>query len=196
MMIVCPRSKRCNWEIYEMEWSITILAVVRFYSRIVIRKLPQNCLCKFRKVENELKSYTKKKADLNYLKFCSTNQLLPKFVNFNLYDVSAENEPETISFKEKLLQREIRKKEQEAEEHIKESMKLIIDLRSCLSSFKFYAAVLYTYRTLNQLSCETEWTHERKLKILYIGKIYLPRDSINIVNLTDHSLDRRRKPSP
>ena len=40
-----------------MEWCITILAVVRFYSRFVIRKLPQNYVCKFRKVENEPKSY-------------------------------------------------------------------------------------------------------------------------------------------
>ena len=39
-------------------------AVVRFYSRIVIRRLPQNCICKTRKVENEVRSYTKKETDL------------------------------------------------------------------------------------------------------------------------------------
>ena len=44
-------------EIYDMEWSITILALVLFYSRIVMRKLLQNIICKYRKVENELKNY-------------------------------------------------------------------------------------------------------------------------------------------
>ena len=52
-----------------MEWSITFLAVVRFYSRIPIRRLPQNCICKFRKDENDLKTFTKKKAALKYLSF-------------------------------------------------------------------------------------------------------------------------------
>ena len=141
-----------------MVGSITILEVVRFYSRIVISTLSQNCICKFRKVEKELKSNTKKKADLKYLQFCSTNRLLPKFVNFNLYDVSAENEPETISLKEKLLQREACKKEKEAEENIRESVKLILDLKSCLSSLKLYAVVMFLQRSLNQLSCYTEWT--------------------------------------
>ena len=61
-------------EIYEMEWSITVLAVAHFYLRIVIRKLPQNCICKFRKVENELKSYTQKKADLKYFKKLNGNK--------------------------------------------------------------------------------------------------------------------------
>ena len=40
-MNMCERLKRCNrqiYEFYEMEWSITILAVVRFYSRRVIKK--------------------------------------------------------------------------------------------------------------------------------------------------------------
>ena len=31
-------------EIYEMEYSIIILVKVRFYSRIVMRKLPQDCM--------------------------------------------------------------------------------------------------------------------------------------------------------
>ena len=64
-------------EIYEMERSITILAVVCFYSRILIRKLPQNCICIFRKVENEIKSYTRKKTDLKFN--------VPNFVPHNIY---------------------------------------------------------------------------------------------------------------
>ena len=82
-----------------MEWGIAVLAVVGFYWTIVIRKLSQNCTSKFRKVENELKINTKKNADLKYLQFFSTNQLLPKFVYFNLYDVSAENKPEQLHLK-------------------------------------------------------------------------------------------------
>ena len=34
------------------------------------KKTTSNRICKFKKVENELKSYTKKKADLKYLHFC------------------------------------------------------------------------------------------------------------------------------
>ena len=83
-----------------MEWSISILAAVAFYSRNVIKKLDGHQLNIFRKVEDSLKSLIKRKTDLKYLEICSTNQLLPKFVNFILYDVTAEYEEETVSFKE------------------------------------------------------------------------------------------------
>ena len=67
-MNVCTRSERSTdkYEIYEMEWSITILAVVRFYTE-VIKKLPQNSKFNFGKVENEQNSYIKK-ADLKFHK--------------------------------------------------------------------------------------------------------------------------------
>ena len=110
-----------------------------------------------------------------------------------IVNILDQREPETISFKEKLLQRETCKKEREAEEHIRESVKLILDLRSCLSSFKFYAVVMFLQRSLNQLLCDTEWTHERKLRSLYKGKVYLPRDSNNIVNLSDYTLDKHEE---
>ena len=76
-----------------MEWSISILAAVAFYSRIEYLNI-------FRKVEDSLKSLIKIKTDLKYPEICSTNQLHPKFVNFILYDVTAEYEEETVSFKE------------------------------------------------------------------------------------------------
>ena len=91
-------------------------AVCKFLSRIIIKILPRSSLDAFRKVEKISKKISKLKADLKYLKFCSTNQLLPKFVNFQLYDVSATHEPETIDFKNKLLVREMGKKESELEE--------------------------------------------------------------------------------
>ena len=47
-----------------MEWSISILAAVAFYSRIVIKKLDGDQLNIFRKVEDSLKSLIKRKADL------------------------------------------------------------------------------------------------------------------------------------
>ena len=80
-------------------WSISILAAVAFYSRIVIKKLDCDELNIFKKPEDSLKLLNTRKADRKYLEFCSKNQLLSKFVNSTLYDVTAEYEEETDSLK-------------------------------------------------------------------------------------------------
>ena len=86
-------------------------AVVSFLSRIVIRRLTEEGKECFRKVEKILKTHSKISADLRFLNFCSDNQLLPKFMDFKLYDVSARNEDATNYFRTSLLAREIRKHE-------------------------------------------------------------------------------------
>ena len=92
-----------------MEWSISIRAVVAFYSRFVIKKLVGDQLNIYRKVEDSIKSLMERKTDLKYLEFCLTNQLLQKFVNFTLYYVTAEYVEETVSFSRSLLQKEMSK---------------------------------------------------------------------------------------
>ena len=92
-----------------MNTFFVILAIVKLYSRVILKKIPSNALVEYRKVENNYKKLLKINADIKYLEFCSTNQLLPSFTNFRLYDVTANHEKETIKFKNKLLGRELEK---------------------------------------------------------------------------------------
>ena len=74
----------------------TIHAVACFFSRIILKKLDVQQLRAFRSLEKITKSCVKLQADIQYLKFCQNNQLLHKFTNFKLYDVSAQHDKETI----------------------------------------------------------------------------------------------------
>ena len=82
-------------------------AVIVLFSKIIIKRLSRDQINIFRKVKKITKSYIKVNADLKYLNFCANNQLLPRFTNFRLYDVSAENDKNTVKFKTELLNREI-----------------------------------------------------------------------------------------
>ena len=97
-------------------------AVYLFYSRIIFKKLDDSARILFRKVEKTFKNAAKLRADINFLRFCFDNRLLPKFTNFKLYDVSASEENSTLEFKKSLLLREISKKELELEFQNKESI--------------------------------------------------------------------------
>ena len=83
----------------------TIKAVTIFMSRIVLKSLNADHKLLFKKLEKDLKDFfTKLNADILFLKFCHSNQLLPKFTNFKLDDVSAVNYRSTIKFKVSLVQ--------------------------------------------------------------------------------------------
>ena len=109
--------------------NFNILAICKFYSRIVLNKLCSETKTCFRASENILTKCIKLNADLSFLKFCVNNQLLPKFTNFKLYDVSLQHEPATIVFKKNLLDSEIKTKEQKLQQLTLESAKCLVQLR-------------------------------------------------------------------
>ena len=92
-------------------FDVLLFATLKFYSRIVLRKLSRSQLTLYRKVERISKIIAKCKADLKFLKFCLDNQLLPKFTNFRLYDVTAAETSDCKNFRIKLLENEIKSKE-------------------------------------------------------------------------------------
>ena len=164
-------------------------AVCKFYSRIILKKLSPIKLSKIRKVEKDLKNLLKVKADTKYLQFCSTNQLLPKFVNFKLYDVSATTEPDTVKFKRNLLEREILKKKDLERSLLTETIQNIIELKSLCSNLEFYSSVFFLQRVCRQYSSDILLKHESKLKQLYGSPIYLPEDLNSTINLSSYPLN-------
>ena len=164
------------------------LAIVKFYSRIVLRKISRVSLIQYRKVENEYKKLLKLNADIRYLEFCSTNQLLPSFTNFRLYDVTAHHEKETINFKRKLLEREIEKHHVNAAEVKKTLMRSIVNLSSVTSPMKFHAAINLLKRIGSQFESDTLYKHRRKLKSLYGSEVFLPENKSIITNLSNQNL--------
>ena len=79
---------------YEFIYSIQTLCI--FMSRIIYKRLDANHKLIFRKFEKDIKVCTKFSADIQFLKFCRINQLLPKFTNFKLCDVSAVCDRSTV----------------------------------------------------------------------------------------------------
>ena len=102
--------------------------------------------------ENFLKVLIKINADIQFLKFCLNNQLLPKFTNFKLYYVSAQNENTTIQFKVSLFQREIKKKEDDLTSKRKSRMQSVLNFLSTTSKLRFYSAILFLSRIFEAIS--------------------------------------------
>ena len=131
-----------------------ILAIYNFYSRIILNRIAFNKKKELRKLGKILKNYTKFKADLQFLNFCLDNQLLPKCVNFKLYDVTAHHEKSTINYKRKLLTREIEKKRRELSISQSEFGRLVIQFRCQLRGLHFYSSIHYLSRSTKQYECD------------------------------------------
>ena len=116
-----------------MKTVLFIYSLSLFYSRVILKKLNESQLSDYRQVERSLKKVSKLKADIKYLRFCSANQLLPKFTNFKLYDVSAENEPSTLNFRKTLLKREIEVKSTQLRDEGAESVRNILKYHRSVS---------------------------------------------------------------
>ena len=163
-------------------------AIVCFLSKIILKKLSNDHITKFRKLEKTMKNKSKIEADLKFLYFCSDNQLLPKFVNFKLYDVSAEHDNETLNFKRDLLLREIRNKEYNLIALCKESIKCVFDFSRSVKPLYFYASISFVARILAQFESDTLSRHARKLRSLYGAKVYLPENTNAVINISRYKL--------
>ena len=168
-------------------------ATAILFSRIVLTQLDNEQRSAFRKVEKLTKQYTKIKSDLKYLNFCSVNQILPKFTNFKLYDVSAENDKNTIDFKRRLLQREIDKKEQALVTCGRESGTTIVHMMRSMPCLRFYSSFLFLQRLLKQYECDILHKHMNKLRQLYAGSVVLPESKNNIINLSSYQLTQQEE---
>ena len=166
-----------------------IYAVCKFLSRIILKRLSPIKLESLRKVEKNVKNLIKLKADIKYLNFCSTNQLLPKFVNFNLYDVSAKNEPNTIKFKQQLLERELLKKKDLERSLLTETLRSLVNFKRLSSNIEFYSSIFFIQRISKQYSSDILLKHQSKLKQLYGSPVHLPEDIDSIINLSSHPLN-------
>ena len=166
--------------------NILLLSICFFYSRVVLKKLESNQTNEFRNVERNYKKVLKLKADISYLEFCSTNQLLPKFTNFRLYDVTAQQTSETRKFRESLLQREILKHRENLIVCQRELTKCIITLYRRLSPLKFYSCLLLVKRLGKQFEADIVFKHRRKLKNLHGSDVYLPQSRTNVINLSKY----------
>ena len=169
-----------------MNKTIFLFSLAMLYSRIILKKLTHDRLIMFRNVEKNLKKFMKNKADISYLEFCSSNRLLPKFTNFRLYDVSADSEPSTTSFRMGLIEREIKKKRENEVELRRTCSKDIFQLNKSMSPFRFYACLMLLSRTTAQCESDQLMIHQRKLTQLYGGKIYFPENNSKVINISSY----------
>ena len=75
-------------------------------------------------------------------------------MNFTLYDVTAEFEEETVSFKRSLLQKEMSKQSDALKQAQQDLVRNVIRLRSKLGAFKFYSAIRFLKRHDGQYECD------------------------------------------
>jgi len=163
-------------------------AIVSFLSRIVLSRLHGASKNLFRKLERYTKTHTKLSADLIFLEFALHNQLLPKFTNFKLYDVSAVNEASTIKFKESLLKREIEKKKTELNDSMCSNVKTVLEFKNSTCPLYFYSAIKHLQRINQQYDSDVKHKHVKKLSSLYGGNVFLPKTVSNVINLSEHAL--------
>ena len=109
-------------------------------SRIVVHKFENESKEVFLQLKQFTNCVVKTNADLKFLKFYLDNHLVPKFVNFELYNVSATNHPVTKEFKTGLLLRDISRKESFLFETTKAAGMEIVKLWNATKLLRFFAS--------------------------------------------------------
>ena len=158
-------------------------AVCIFLSRIVLRKLTATGKVIFRKLEDKSKKYVTHQADIKFINFCIINRLLPKFVQ------NARNEESSTDSKISRLQREIIKKQKDLIQIQEDTIRLTIQLQRAIPKLYFYSCIEFLKRTLKSLESDTALRHEKKLRNLYHGDIFMKSSQDNVINLSSHELD-------
>ena len=156
-------------------------AVITFLSKVVLRLLNQDQKLQFRKLEAITKKFSKLEDDIKYLNFCFDNQLLPKFTDFRLYDVSALNDDATIEFKKYLLLREIKKKEDQQKQCSIQSMKNVLLLKTLVKPRYFYACLIFLKRTLLKYTADVMSVHLNKLGSLFGCDVFLSEKEDRVI---------------
>ena len=174
-------------------------AVFKFFSRIVVNKLSDVEKVHFRKWETYSTKHSKCKADIQFLEFCASNQLFPKFIedrirksvrrsNSGPKNASADSDQGSHNYKKSLLDNEIKKQKEHLQTLQKEVMQLTCIFRRATSDLKFYAGVFFMQPSLKKQQVDTKLTYEKKLRNLYQGNIVTKTDRSIVTNLSNYDL--------
>lgn len=160
----------------------------------LIYNLPHNVKNTIRKIEKTQKKLVNNQSATVFNQTCLQENILPTYTNIRTHDPAARSEHITMEYRKKLLQRQIRIKEEE-ELHIQQQLR---DLRSELSSYNLDADLKQNIEeTLEQIQQQarrrTQSSTVKKLNILYRGRIFLPNQSDGFINLSRIILSDKQK---
>ena len=102
--------------------------------------------------------------------------------------MSVVNDESTLEFKQKLIKREIAKKENDSSLTRRACMKSVIEFRTATSAFYFYSCIYLLQRILTQQRTDVFRRHNKKLQELYGGKVFIPESKSYISNLSSYQL--------
>ena len=151
-------------------------------------------MTKFRKLENlETKIIIRKWSQI-FNNICITENLVPKYTNIRYHDPALESSREGMEYRNFVLEREIKIKENE----IKDINDEIGLLRNDISSFDVPEEMLnQSYGSLTTFLSNTESVQKtktlKKLNNLYQGQIFLKNEINCFINMSDYTLTALEK---
>ena len=162
-------------------------------SQIYLRDVLPRLSDEERKVTRLLESTKKKIVNAQYAvifnQTCITENLLPHFTNFRLYDRAAQRSELTLEFRRKLIEEELGKKKQSLRELYVSYSEALVQFNSLGLSDDVHDSVLTALRSQADAHRDVVRTRvQRKLAKLYGSKIAVPETKDCFINLSDHTL--------
>ena len=161
---------------------------------VIVDRYGQEGLITFRKFESLDLKYRKLLCDVEFLECCSTNNLMPKFLNFRLYSSSMESNSEYITFQKQLLHTEIENKRCSSRSLETEKLEAFNDLKQLLSYLDLNHIMQFIARCNDKKITKVKQNKNRKLFKLGLTHRY---DSIDpnkvIFNFSDRILSSEEK---
>ena len=75
----------------------------------------------------------------------------------------------------------------------KPTASLLLELKKHTNNLKFYSAIFFLRRLLENYNNDVKIIHQKKINKLYGGNIYFPENTSKILNISDYSLDENEQ---
>ena len=152
---------------------------------VLIERYGRPVLALYRSLERQDYKVRKGQCDLNFLKCCHSQNLIPNFLKFKLPNRNLQHTRSYRNCQRDLLSCEIRNKTRAIRNAVTRRDQLSTQLRSAVSSLDFNHLVNLIENTNSKTISRCEFVQSRKLRDLgYVNDCNIPSDNV-IFNFSD-----------
>ena len=163
------------------------------FHELVRRRYGGELLSQCRKLESYSKKLEKAKLDLEYLQYCTLNNISPNFVKFKLYKSQLYYSQFYADATKKLLNLEITSKEKLIVLHSSTVDSLKLHIFSVLSLIDIIIFKYLFNKNISEFVSLIRERHERKLRNLGIFTPTLSREGKTVFNFSHYVLSKREE---
>lgn len=163
------------------------------FHALVRDRYGQDLLATCRTLEKTTKRLKKAELDLDFLLYCSLNDIVPNFVKFKLYKSSLYQTPLYAETTKKLLDMEIACKNKNVKKLSEKANNLLTSVKTSLSYVDNIVFRHLFNKNIDEYVSMVQGIHERKLCKLGINIPKFQNDNKTVFNLSNYVLSKREE---